>query len=117
MKKSTIKVLILAGTLMFLGSNYSWGQTDSGMGGASQSAAGSAENSQSWFNARDTNKDGQISHEEFMGYHESRFQSADANGDGFLTVEEIREYRKGEKDIGDKGKGKKTRKGGSSGAN
>ena len=102
MKKLTIQVLILAGTLLFLGSNYTLGQTDNRLGGASLNTAGSAENSQSWFDARDSNKDGKISHEEYMGYQKSRFQSADANGDGFLTKDEV---GKG------KGKGKKSKRG------
>ena len=109
MKKLTIQALILAGTVLFLGSNYTLGQTDTSSGGTSASATSSAKKSQSWFDDVDTNNDGKISHEEYMGYTKSRFQSADANGDGFLTKDEVGEGK-------GRGKGKKTKKGGSFGA-
>ena len=47
------------------------------------------------YNVMDTNKDGKISYDEYMAYHqkiaEKRFQSMDTNGDGFATQQEHEE--------------------------
>ncbi|MBW2194965.1 MAG: EF-hand domain-containing protein, partial [Deltaproteobacteria bacterium] len=41
-------------------------------------------------NRMDANKDGKISHDEFMAPHEKRFKEDDINNDGFLNKDELR---------------------------
>ena len=42
------------------------------------------------FQRKDTNKDGQISKEEWVKYNSDKFTKIDTNGDGFLTEEELK---------------------------
>jgi hypothetical protein len=41
----------------------------------------------------DTDKDGKISHDEFMRPYEKEFKETDANNDGFWTKEEYKDVR------------------------
>ena len=77
MKKLLMMALILLGAVIFLGTNYAFAKGPHGhMHG------------KSYFDAMDTDKDGKISHDEYMAKYEKRFKAMDTNQDGFLTNEE-----------------------------
>jgi hypothetical protein len=77
MKKLLMMVLILLGALIFLGPSYAFEKGPHGhMHG------------KSYFDAMDTDKDGKISHDEYMATYEKHFKLMDTNQDGFLTNEE-----------------------------
>ncbi len=46
------------------------------------------------FAEQDHDKDGKISHDEFIAPHEKRFKEIDANNDGFWTIEEFIDFEK-----------------------
>jgi Ca2+-binding EF-hand superfamily protein len=45
-----------------------------------------------FFKTNDINKDGKISHDEYMMRYEERFKSTDTNHDGFLLRAELKQY-------------------------
>lgn len=59
--------------------------------------------------AADTDKDGQVSREEYLAFQEKRFDQMDANGDGYIDAEEAANMNKAGKGKG-KGAAKKERK-------
>ncbi len=46
------------------------------------------------FTEQDSNKDGKVSHDEFIAPHEKHFKEVDANKDGFWTMEEFVDSQK-----------------------
>jgi hypothetical protein len=101
-----ITVIIFAFTLALVTSGYSVAkskgkedqeksttveQEDETTGGKSWKHGqkkGAGKRVKSHFGYLDTDKDGKISHQEFMAPHENRFINADTDGDGYLTPEE-----------------------------
>ena len=47
-----------------------------------------------FFSQMDTDKDGKVSQQEFLAFHQKRFEAMDANKDGYLTKEEAAAYWK-----------------------
>ena len=97
MNKLRIVVLLTAIMALFIGSNYSWAQSDS---------AGT-DKFQTKFNKKDTDGDGKISRNEYMEYSQKRaeekFTRMDLNEDGFISNEE---YKKAKAEKSKKWKGK-----------
>lgn len=78
MKKLGVIVLVFVGALAMLAVNYAFAQSEAPVGKCPHAR----------FDAMDTDKDGKISHDEFMAKCEKRFKAMDANNDGFVSKEE-----------------------------
>ena len=102
MSKLKMMAIVMATTALFLGGKHVLAQDRPAPGGPQHDK----------FDAMDTNKDGKISHDEYMAYHqklsEERFKALDADSNGFVTREEYQKAREL--------KGKKRRKGMSEGS-
>ncbi len=85
MGKLNMIIVIVLTTFILLGGHHVLAQDRSTSKGRMQGR----------YNVMDTNKDGKISHDEYMAYHqqiaEKRFQSMDTNGDGFVNQQEHEE--------------------------
>ena len=70
-------ILIILGALTFLGNNYVLAKGPHGH-----------MHRKAHCDAMDIDKDGKVSHDEYMAKCEKRFKAMDTNHDGFLTKEE-----------------------------
>ena len=103
--------LIIGATLMPFAINFALAKSDENAlkeTPAAASSAGKASSAQrpkpivedivkgianTTFARLDTDKDGKISHDEFMAPYEKEFKETDANNDGFWTKEEYSDFR------------------------
>ena len=111
MKSLRLMALILGATLMPFAINFALAKSDENAvkeTPPSASSAGQASSARhpkptvedivkgianATFARLDTDKDGKISHDEFMAPYEKEFKETDANNDGFWTNEEYTDFR------------------------
>jgi hypothetical protein len=111
MKNLRVMALIVGGILISFATNVALAKSDSNAANEKQptaSSAGKASSEQhpkagvedivrgianTAFIRLDTDKDGRVSHDEFMAPYEKEFNETDANKDGFWTKEEYVDFR------------------------
>ena len=124
MSKLKMMAIVMATTALFLGGKHVLAQDRPAPGGPQHDKFDAMDTNKDGkisyeeymayhqFDAMDTNKDGKISYEEYMAYHqklsEEKFKALDADSNGFVTREEYQKAREL--------KGKKRRKGMSEGS-
>lgn len=87
------KMILASLASAFLMSAPAWAEQSSTTGTPAPTAA-PKEHHHPMMDKIDTNKDGQVSKDEFMKAQEERFASMDANGDGQISKDEFKAKRK-----------------------